>query len=135
MLPIGISAGKLISKLITGIPVTILAPFVFFLSIIGSYSIGKNMFDVYVMLFFGLLGYVGKKLGFHPGPVVLGLILGSICEQGLVQAILMGRAAGSVLSMFFSRPISIVLIILTVVSAFWPFISKRIRSMVKNEKR
>jgi putative tricarboxylic transport membrane protein len=135
MLPMGISAGKMISKLITGIPITLLAPFVFFLSIIGSYSISKNMFDVYVMLFFGLVGYVGKKLGFGPGPVVLGLILGKICEQGLVQSLLMGQAAGSVLKIFFTRPISIILICLTIISASWPFISKKLRSLVTNEKR
>ena len=124
ILPLGLLSGKLMSKIITGIPVTILAPFVFFLSVIGSYAINNNMFDVYVMLLFGLVGLIGRKAGFGPGPIILGLILGSICEQGLVQSILMGRAKGSVISMFFTRPISIILIILTLVSACWPLIVK-----------
>ncbi len=124
ILPMGIYSGKLVSKLITNIPVTFLAPFVVFLSIIGSYSIHNNIFDVYVMVFFGIIGYVGKKVGFGPGPIVLGLILGKICEQGLVQSILMGRAAGSIVSIFFTRPISIILIFLTVVSACWPILRK-----------
>lgn len=122
MLPLGLVLGKGISRIITKIPVAVLAPFIFFLSIIGAYVINNNVFDVYLMLFFGLISWVGKKVNFHPGPIVLGLILGSICEQGLVQSILMGRAEGSVLQVFFTRPISIVLIALTLVSAFWPLI-------------
>lgn len=124
MLPLGLVLGKGISKIITKLPVAVLAPLIFFLSVIGSYVINNNIFDVYVMLFFGLVSYVGKKVNFQPGPIVLGLILGSICEQGLVQSILMGRAAGSIAAVFFLRPISIILIILTVLSAFWPLIKK-----------
>jgi putative tricarboxylic transport membrane protein len=124
ILPMGIYSGKLVSKLITSIPVGYLAPMVIFLSVIGSYSINRNLFDVYVMLFFGLVGYIARKADFGPGPIVLGLILGKICEEGLVQSILMGRAAGSILQVFFTRPISIILIILTIVSAGWPLIRK-----------
>jgi putative tricarboxylic transport membrane protein len=124
ILPLGLVSGKAMSRLITGIPVTVLAPLVFLLSVIGSFAINNNMTDVYVMLIFGVVGFVGRKAGFSPGPIVLGLILGGICEQGLVQSILMGRAKGSVLNMFFNRPISIVLIILTLISAFWPLIAR-----------
>jgi len=124
ILPMGIYSGKLVSKLITNIPVAFLAPFVVFLSVIGSYSINRNLFNVYVMLFFGLVGYIGRKVEFGPGPIVLGLILGKICEEGLVQSILMGRAAGSILQIFFTRPISIILIFLTIISAGWPVIRK-----------
>ena len=121
----GIYSGKMISRMITSIPVSVLAPFVIFLSIIGSYAINKNMFDVYVMLAFGVVGYIGRKAGFSPGPIVLGLILGRICEQGLVQAILMGRAAGSVWKIFFTRPVSLLLIILTAFSIAWPLIARK----------
>jgi putative tricarboxylic transport membrane protein len=125
ILPMGIYMGKMLSKLMTNIPVAYLAPFIVFLSMIGSYSIHNNLFDMYTMLFFGLIGYVGRKAGFGPGPIVLGLILGPICEQGLVQGILMGNAAGSALRVFFTRPISIVLIVLTLGSALWPVIRNR----------
>ncbi len=131
LLPMGIWSGKGISKLITHIPVPFLAPFILFLTIIGSYSINNNMFDVYVMLFFGVLSFIGKRIEFDPGPIVLGLILGKICEQGLVQALLMGRAHHSILKVFFARPISFTLIILTAVSAVWPFIRDRIGKKVK----
>jgi putative tricarboxylic transport membrane protein len=135
ILPLGLISGKAMSKLITGIPVTILAPFVFLLSVIGSFAINNNMADVYIMLIFGVIGFIGRKAGFSAGPIVLGLILGSICEQGLVQSILMGRAKGSTLGIFFNRPISIILIFLTIISAFWPFFARiRKNRRLKNEK-
>ncbi len=120
ILPLGLISGKAMSKIITGIPVTVLAPFVFLLSVIGSFAINNNMADVYIMLGFGVVGFITRKAGFGPGPIVLGLILGGICEQGLVQAIQMGTAKGSIIQMFFGRPISIGLIVLTLVSALWP---------------
>jgi putative tricarboxylic transport membrane protein len=135
ILPLGIALGKLVSKLITNIPVVILVPFIFFLTIIGSFSINNNIFDVYVMIFFGVIGYIGRRAGFGPGPVVLGIILGGICEQGLVQAILMGKAEGSVLRMFFLRPISAILIVLTLVSAAWPFLRDFSGKRKRREKR
>jgi putative tricarboxylic transport membrane protein len=124
ILPLGLLMGKGMTKVITGIPVTILAPFVFLLSVIGSFAINNNMADVYVMLVFGVIGFIGRKAGFSAGPIVLGLILGSICEQGLVQSILMGRAKGSMAGMFFARPISIILIVMTLISALWPILIK-----------
>ena len=135
MLPMGIFSGKMISKLITNIPIAFLAPFVVFLSVVGSYAINNNMFDVYVMIFFGLVGYIGRKAGFDAGPIVLGIILGKICEQGLVQSILMGKAAGSLFEVFFTRPISLILILLTVVSAAWPYIRKLIIGTKRYAKR
>jgi putative tricarboxylic transport membrane protein len=135
MLPMGIYSGKLVSKMITNIPIPFLAPFILFLTFIGSYSIERNMFDVYTMIFFGLVGYIGRKAGFGPGPIVLGLILGNICEQGLVQSILMGKAAGSLFGVFFIRPISIILIILTLLSAGWPVIRKYTGGRKKYAKR
>ncbi|MFW6138833.1 MAG: tripartite tricarboxylate transporter permease [Spirochaetota bacterium] len=135
MLPMGIFSGKLISKLITNIPIALLAPLIVFLTVIGSFSINNNIFDIYAMLFFGLMGYAARKAGFHPGPIVLGIILGQICEEGLVQSILMGKAAGSILQVFFTRPISVVLIILTLISGSWPFIANFLRRKKSYEKR
>jgi len=134
MLPMGIFGGKFVSKLMTNIPIPLLAPLVLFLSIVGSYSIHNNPFDVYLMIFFGLLGYLGKKLGFQPAPIVLGIILGKICEEGLVQSILMGRAAGSIFKVFFTRPISVILIFLTVISVAWPFVANLLTNKKTYEK-
>jgi putative tricarboxylic transport membrane protein len=126
MLVLGLYGARYFARLIN-LPVNYLAPFIVFLSVIGSYAIRNNMLDVWLMLFFGLVGYFTRKLGLHAGPIVLGMILGPIAENGYVQAVLMGRAAGSTVSLFFMRPISIVLIILSLVSALWPFFQRKRR--------
>lgn len=105
-----------------------LAPLIVFLTVIGSYAIRNNFLDVAMMIGFGILGYVLKKVGFEPGPIVLGLILGPIAETGLAQSMLMGQAQGSIWLIFFNRPISIVLILLCIFSLFWPLVSNRLMS-------
>ena len=120
---LGAYFSKYIARVIN-IPAEYLVPIVVFMCVIGTYAIRSNMIDVYIMVLFGLVGYVTKKLGFHPGPVVLGLILGTIAENGLVQSMLMGQAQGNVWAMFFGRPISGVLIVMCIISASWPFIAE-----------
>jgi len=127
---IGFYGSKFFANLIN-IPINYLAPLIVFMSVIGSFSIRNNMMDVVIMLLFGIVGYFTRKLNFHPGPIVLGLILGPIAENGLVQSMLMGRAAGNIWAVFFSRPISIVLIVLSIISAFWPIVSERRKEKTK----
>lgn len=131
---LGIYGAKYIARVIN-VSTHYLVPLIVFMTIIGSYSIRNNMLDVYFMLLFGVVGYVTKKLGYHPGPIVLGLILGPIAENGLVQSMLMGTSQGSMLAVFFTRPISIVLIILCIVSAIWPFISDKRQSKLEKLKQ
>ncbi len=63
-----------------------------------------------MMVGFGIMGYLLKKVGFEPGPIVLGLILGSIAETGLVQSMLIGQAKGGIWMVFLNRPITLLLI-------------------------
>ncbi|NLC38817.1 MAG: C4-dicarboxylate ABC transporter permease, partial [Clostridia bacterium] len=113
---------RYVARLIN-LPSNYLAPLIVFLTVIGSYAIRNNMMDVWIMIFFGLIGYVTKKLGFHPGPIVLGLILGPFAENGLVQSMLIGKASGSILKVFFTRPISVLLIIFCLISIALPIVS------------
>ncbi|MBZ4688642.1 MAG: C4-dicarboxylate transporter permease [Clostridiales bacterium] len=123
MFVLGFYGAKYVARLIN-LPASFLAPMIAFMTIIGSYSIRNNMLDVFIMVGMGLLGYILRKLDFHPGPIVLGMILGPIAEKGLVQSMMLARSQGSILEVFFTRPISIVLIILCLISAFWPMISE-----------
>ncbi|MCG8401238.1 MAG: tripartite tricarboxylate transporter permease, partial [Firmicutes bacterium] len=122
MLVLGFYGSRHVARLIS-LPTYLLAPLVVFMTFIGSYAIRNNMLDVGIVVFFGLVGYITKKLGFHPAPIVLGLILGPIAENGLVQSMLMGKSVGSMFQVFFTRPISIVLILLSLVSVALPAIS------------
>lgn len=125
MLPLGIMLGKAVSRLMQRTRVQTMAPLIIFLSMVGSYSIYNNIADIYTMVGVGLLAHALRKAGFMPGPIVLGLILGPIAEQGLTQSILMGNASGSLGAVFFARPISIALIVLTTVSIVTPIVLQR----------
>jgi putative tricarboxylic transport membrane protein len=118
------SFGSFIYARIINIPAQYLAPAVVFMTVLGSYSIRNNMLDVWIMLLFGVIGYISNKLKFHPAPIVLGLILGPFIEEGLVQSILAGTAGGSVFLYITARPISGVLIALSLMSALWPLFAR-----------
>ncbi len=122
MLPLGLILGKAVSSLMQRTRVQTMAPVIIFLSMVGSYSIYNNIADVYTMVAVGIIAHALRKAGFMPGPIVLGLILGPIAERGLTQSLLMGRAAGSMFTVFFGRPLSIVLILLTFASIAAPMV-------------
>lgn len=96
------------------LPNTILIIAVIVLSIVGSYSLGNNIYDVYTMMAFGILGYLMRKSGFSAAPMVLGMILGPLAEQGFRQAVQL--ADGPVLLHMVANPISWVLVSLIVLS-------------------
>ena len=97
------------------IPLRLLAPLVMFLAVIGAYAIRNNIFDVYLMLGLGVFVFLVRRLGFHPGPIGLGLILGPIIEPSLVQALYIAEAT-SIGRVFFTGTVNIILIALTVLS-------------------
>lgn len=124
---------RLFAKMIS-VPLKYLLPLIAFLSIIGSYAIRNSLLDVGMMLFLGTIAYFLQKLGLQSGPLVLGLIMGPFAEQGLVQSLLMGQAAGSVLKVMFGRPISLALIGLSVISIAWPLIGFWQKRLVSGRK-
>ena len=97
------------------IPLRLLAPLIMFLAVIGAYAIRNNIFDVYLMFGLGVFVFLVRRLGFHPGPIGLGVILGPIIEPALVQALYISNAS-SVGRVFFSGTINIILIAVTVLS-------------------
>lgn len=105
-------------------PVHVLAPVVLLLSIVGSFAIRNNILDVGIMISIGLIGYVLDKLGFKAGPIVLGLILGPIVEANFVSSLALVSGSRTYFGVFVWRPVTLILIGLTLLSAFWPMISK-----------
>lgn len=126
MLPIGLVVGRYAYKSIIAIPKAALVPTIAFLTVIGSFAIHNNLHDVSTMLGLGVIGWVLNRAGFAPSPVVLGLVLGQIAEQGFVQSYLIGNATNNVLGTFFARPISGAIIALAVLTLFYPLIAARI---------
>ena len=95
----------------------ILAPVTALITLLGAYTINNSMFDVTLVVVFGIIGYLMKKFGFEPGPLVLAFVLGSLLESSLRRSLLVfgGDPMG-----FFSRPISATLLTVFVLVAVLP---------------
>ena len=98
---------------ITRIPTNFLLPILIVLCYIGGFSIKNSVFDCYLIMAFALLGYIIGKMKLPVTPMLLGIILEPIAENGMRQAMIM---SGGSISIFFTRPISCVFIIITVCS-------------------
>lgn len=89
------------------VPYSLLFPLIFLFCLVGAYTLGNNTQDVYLMILFGVVGYLMKKFQYEPAPLVLALVLGPTLESGFRQSLILSN--GSFL-IFFSRPISAVLV-------------------------
>lgn len=98
---------------ILAIPRPILMPIVFTLCVIGSFAINVRIFDLWVMFGFGLIGYAMRQYNYPAAPIVLGVILGDMLDVSLRRALI--RTDGD-LTPFFTRPISLILLALTLVT-------------------
>lgn len=119
MLGLGLWGSHLFAQVIR-LPKSIIATFIFFFSILGSLAMNGNLFDVWVMLGFGILGTAMKRYGFPPAPIVLGIILGPMLEQNLFSALAMSRDNPMI---FFTRPICVVVLVMVVISLVAPYLS------------
>ncbi len=123
MLPTGLLIGRYAYRSIVTVPKSLLVPGVAFMTIIGSFAIRNSVSDVIIMIVLGVLGWTLNRFGFTPSPIVLGLILSRIAEQGYVQAWTIGAATGDLWAMFFGRPISLAIIAFIVLSLFYPLVA------------
>jgi putative tricarboxylic transport membrane protein len=98
---------------------TVLAPITVLITLIGVYTVGNDVFDIVLVIVFGALGYLMKKLGFEPGPLVLAFVLGSLLEESLRRSLIIfeGDPTG-----FVTRPISGTLLAAFVVVALLPLV-------------
>ncbi|MBI4790576.1 MAG: tripartite tricarboxylate transporter permease [Chloroflexi bacterium] len=101
------------------VPYKLLMPLIMIISAVGVYATDNNVFDVWVMFAFGVIGYAMRKLDFHPAPAVLGLVLGPMVERSLRQALTMSHGS---LDIFFTSPISAILIVIAMLSLFTPVV-------------
>ena len=107
------------------IPYPMLAPIVLVFCFIGSYTIRDNLFDVWVAVVFGFVGYAMQKARYPVAPVVLGLILAPMMEDALRQSLTISRGDPSI---FFTRPIAALLLFLCVFSIAGAIVMRRRQS-------
>lgn len=93
------------------VPYHVLFPIIMAFCSIGVYSVNSNVFDLYAVALFGLMGYVLLKLRCEPAPLLLGFVLGPMLEENLRRAMILGRGDPSI---FVTRPISLALLVLAV---------------------
>src|SRR5206468_865659 len=101
------------------IPFSIIAPVIIVICAIGAYTVHNSMFDVYLMVAFGVLGYAFKKLGYPLAPLVLALVLGDRAEENFRNAI---KGSQGDLLVFFSNGLVGGLTSLALLLLFWPLI-------------
>jgi putative tricarboxylic transport membrane protein len=112
MLIVGIIGIKFFAKVIT-VKREILSPVIFLLSIVGSFAMRQNVFDIWLTLAFGVIGYVMMRYQFPLSPILLALILGPMAEANLRRALTISQGDPAILV---SRPIGIGLMVLAVAS-------------------
>jgi putative tricarboxylic transport membrane protein len=99
------------------VPYPILAPFILVFVIIGAYSVNNSAFDVGTTIVFGVLGYLMRKFGFEPGPLVLAMILGPPLEAALRRSLIYSRGDFTI---FVQHPIALVLLALAALMVLSP---------------
>ncbi|MGB1011772.1 MAG: tripartite tricarboxylate transporter permease [Thiolinea sp.] len=98
-------------------PFTILAPIIFILCIVGGYAPTQDMHDVWLMLLFGVVGYLLRKLDYPMAPAVLAIVLGPLAETSLRQSLLISQGS---FGLFFERPISAIIMVIAIILLLLP---------------
>jgi putative tricarboxylic transport membrane protein len=107
------------------IPIGILYPLIVSISVIGAYAINGSMTDLYLILFFGVVGYVFDKVDIPVAPLVLSLVLGGMMEQSFRQAM---TISGGNPQIFLNSGITVTLVVLSIISIATPFILARFKA-------
>ena len=82
----GLYAAKLFAR-ISLIPIALLWPIVFALSVIGAYALNSSLLDIWIVLIFGVIGFLARRFGFAVAPIAVGLILGKMVEVNLQNSL------------------------------------------------
>jgi putative tricarboxylic transport membrane protein len=106
------------------IPDKILYPLIVLFCLVGAYSINNSVFDIGVMLMFGIIGYLLKKFDYEAAPMVLGFVLGPMFEVNLRRSLLMSQGSFSI---FIERPIAVVALIICLMLILAPLVKNKLK--------
>lgn len=102
------------------VPYSILFPLILFFCLIGVYTVNNSVFDIYLMVMFGFVGYLMRKFDFEPAPLAMAYVLSPILESSFRQSL---SLSGGSFAVFFSRPISVVCMALVVALLIFQIVS------------
>ena len=115
------------------IPYKVLFPLILLFCLIGVYSVSNSVFDIYIMLVFGIVGYLMKKFEYEGAPLILAFVLGPLMENNLRKALITSQGDFSI---FFTRPlaaISLIIAFILLVSPLIPWLRKKRADIPKEE--
>ena len=115
LLILGLLVAPRISKIIA-VPKRILLPLVTILCIIGSFATNNRMFDVYLMLFFGVLGFFMRRRSYSVAPMTLAIVLGGMMDSNFRRAISLASSEDVFLVALLGRPITMILLTLVILT-------------------
>jgi putative tricarboxylic transport membrane protein len=102
------------------VPYGILSPLIIMFVLLGAYALKNSVGDLLTTILFGLMGYLMKRFGIEPAPLILAFVLGPMLENNLSKALIMSRTGNPLF--FFSRPISATLLGLAVLVLLYPLV-------------
>ncbi len=102
------------------VPYSILFPLILLFCIVGSYSLNNNYEEVIIMIVFGVFGYLMRKFDYEAAPLVFALVLSPLIENALRQSLLMSHGSFGI---FFTRPVSLLFMVMGIASFFLPIFS------------
>jgi putative tricarboxylic transport membrane protein len=103
------------------LPLYVLYPIIVGVSMVGVYSVANSVFDIWLLVGFGLLGYAMRKFGFPAAPLILGLVLGKRLELALRQSLMMSQGSTTI---FFTRWLSALMIVTAVLVLLVPVVRR-----------
>jgi putative tricarboxylic transport membrane protein len=110
------------------IPYPILSPLILLFCILGAYSLNSSLWDISLMIFFGILGYFMRKSGYEGAPMILALVIGRMFENAFRQSLLLSDGSFTI---FFTRPISAVLLLVSFSLLGTAALRKRIQKAIE----
>jgi putative tricarboxylic transport membrane protein len=102
------------------VPYGILSPLIIMFIVLGAYALNNNVNDLVATVLFGLMGYLMKRFGIDPAPLILAFVLGPMLENNLSKALIMSHTGSPLF--FFSRPISATLLSLALLVLAYPLV-------------
>ncbi len=113
------------------IPYTILAPLILFFCFLGAYTLRNSVPDLIIMLMFGIFGFLMRKFHYEGAPLIMGFVISELVEGAFTRSLLMSNGSFSI---FFTRPISCILMIVALILFILPFFGKKPSRLVSGDE-
>jgi putative tricarboxylic transport membrane protein len=113
------------------VPYSVLAPLILFFCLLGAYTLKNAVPDLIIMLIFGIFGFLMKKFRYEGAPLIMGFVISELVEGAFIRSLLM---SGGSFTIFFTRPLSCILMILAALLFVLPFFAKKLRAWGASDK-